>query len=53
MQQLFHWLRSAKQLNVWNLTKVNGIHVTKTDKIYETKRNLIFDETKQNKTKFR
>jgi hypothetical protein len=48
MQQLFHWLRSSKQLNICNLTKVNGIHETKTDKIYETKRNFTFDETKRN-----
>jgi hypothetical protein len=47
-QQLFHWLRNAKQLNIWNITKVNRIDKTKPDKIYETKRNFTFDETKQN-----
>jgi hypothetical protein len=24
-QELFHWLRNAKQLNIWNLTKENDI----------------------------
>jgi hypothetical protein len=32
---------------------VNGIHETKPDKVYETKRNFTFDETKRNETKFR
>jgi hypothetical protein len=52
-QELFHWLRNAKQLNIWNLTKENEIHETKADKNYETKRNFTFDETKRNETKFR
>jgi hypothetical protein len=52
-QQLFHWLRNAKQINIWNLTKVNGIHETKQEKNYETKRNFTYDETKRNETKFR
>jgi uncharacterized membrane protein len=47
-QQLFHSLRNAKQLNIHNLTKVNGIHETKLEKIYETKRNFTFHETKRN-----
>jgi hypothetical protein len=37
-----------KQLNIRNNTKVNGIHETKPDKVYETKRNFTFDETKRN-----
>jgi hypothetical protein len=48
-QELFHWLRNAKQLN--NLTKENEIHETKPDKNYETKRNFTFDETQPNETK--
>jgi hypothetical protein len=42
-QQLFHWYRTAKQLNkyVWNWTKVNGIHETKPEKNYETKQKEI------------
>jgi fumarate reductase subunit C len=48
-QQLFHWLRNAKQLNIRNLTEVNGIHETKQEKNYETKRNFTSDETKRNK----
>jgi hypothetical protein len=36
-QELFHWLRNAKQLNIWNLTKENEIHETKPEKNYETK----------------
>jgi hypothetical protein len=44
----FHWLRSAKQLNIWNETKLNGIHETKPEKMYETKRNFTYDETKRN-----
>jgi hypothetical protein len=52
MQQgLFHWLRNAKQLNIWHLTNENEIHETKPEKNYETKRNLTFDETKRNETK--
>jgi hypothetical protein len=47
-QELFHWLRNAKQLNILNLTKENEIHETKQDKNYETKRNFTFDETKRN-----
>jgi hypothetical protein len=47
-QQLFHWLRNSKQINIWNLTKVNGIHETKQEKNYETKRNFTSDETKRN-----
>jgi hypothetical protein len=52
-QQLFHSLRNAKQQTTKykNLTKVNGIHETKLEKIYETKRNLNFHETKRNETK--
>jgi hypothetical protein len=48
-QQFFHWLRNAKQLNILNRTKVNGIPETKPEKNYETKRN--FTLTKQNETK--
>jgi hypothetical protein len=40
--------QNAKQLNIWNLTKVNGIHVTKQENKYETKRNFTFYETKRN-----
>jgi hypothetical protein len=40
---------NAKQLNIWNLTKVNGIHETKPEKI--TKRNEILLLMKQNETK--
>jgi hypothetical protein len=47
-QQLFHWLINAKQLNIRNITKVKGIQETKPEKIYETKRNFTFDETKRN-----
>jgi hypothetical protein len=47
-QQLFHWLRNTKQLNIWNLTKVNGIHETKQETNYEMKRNFTSDETKRN-----
>jgi hypothetical protein len=48
---VFHWLRNAEQLIIWNLRKVNGIHERKQDKNYETKRNFTFDETKRNETK--
>jgi hypothetical protein len=41
-------LRNAKQLNIWNETKLNGIHETKPEKIYGTKRNFTYNETKQN-----
>jgi hypothetical protein len=41
----------VKQLNILNLTKVNGIHETKPEKNYETKRNFTPDETKRNETK--
>jgi hypothetical protein len=51
MQQMFHWLRNGKQINIWNLTKVNGIHERKPLEIYETKRNFPFYETKRNGTK--
>jgi hypothetical protein len=47
-QQLFHSLRNAKQLNICNVTKVNGTHEMKLEKIYETKRNFTFYETKRN-----
>jgi hypothetical protein len=50
-QELFHRLRNAKQLNIWNLTKDNEIREPKPDKNYETKRNYPFDETKHNETK--
>jgi hypothetical protein len=50
-QQLFYSLRNAKQLNIRNLTKANGIHETKLEKIYETKRNFTFHETKRNEMK--
>jgi hypothetical protein len=52
-QQLFHSLRNAKQLKIRNVTKVNGTHEVKLEKIYETKRNFTFYETKRNETKFR
>jgi hypothetical protein len=52
-QELFNWLRKAKQLNIWNVTKENEIRGPKPDTNYETKRNFTFDETKQNETKFR
>jgi hypothetical protein len=47
---LFDWLRNEKQkqLNIRNDTKVNGIHETKPDIVYETKRNFTFYETKRN-----
>jgi general stress protein 26 len=45
-QQLFYLLRNMKHLNIWNLTKVNGIHKKKPEKAYETKRNFTYDETK-------
>jgi hypothetical protein len=48
-QELFHWFRNAKNLNIWNLTKENEIHETKPEKI--TKRNEILLLTKQNETK--
>jgi hypothetical protein len=50
-QQLFHSLRNAKQLNIRNVTKVNGTHKMKLEKIYETKQNFTFYETKRNETK--
>jgi hypothetical protein len=46
--QLFRWLRNAKQLNIWNLTKVNGIHETKQEKKYETKFYFWRNKTKRN-----
>jgi hypothetical protein len=46
--EMFHCLRNKKQLNIWNATKLNGIHERKQEKIYKTKRNFIFDETKRN-----
>jgi hypothetical protein len=52
-QQLFHSLRNAKQLNIRNVTKVNGTYERKLEKNYETKRNFTFYETKRNETKFR
>jgi hypothetical protein len=48
-EQLFHWLKNANQLNIRNVTKVNGIHETKQVKF--TNRNEILPLTKQNKTK--
>jgi hypothetical protein len=42
-------LRNAKQLNIWNETKLDGIHETKPGKIYETKPGKIY-ETKRNFT---
>jgi hypothetical protein len=48
-QQLFHWRRNSKQLNILNGTKVNGIPETKPEKNYETKRNFTFDKMKRNK----
>jgi hypothetical protein len=47
-QQLFHSLRNAKQLNIRNITKVNGTHEMKP----ETKRNeisqfFVFRETSE------
>jgi hypothetical protein len=48
-EQLFHWLKNAKQLNIRNVTKVNGIHETKPVKF--TKRNEILPLTKQKETK--
>jgi hypothetical protein len=43
-QELFHWLRNAKQLNICNLTKENEIHERKLKKI--TKQNFTLDETR-------
>jgi hypothetical protein len=36
-QELFHWLRNAKQLNIWNLTNENDIREPKPDTNYEKK----------------
>jgi hypothetical protein len=50
IKELFHRLRNAKHLNIWNLTKENEIRKPKSDKNYETKQNFTFDETKRNET---
>jgi hypothetical protein len=49
-QQLFHWLRNAKQLNIWNLTTCKWDSRNETRK-KSTKRNKILLLTKQNETK--
>jgi hypothetical protein len=52
-QQLFHWPRNAKQLNICSETKVNGIHEMKHKNIlYETKRSFAVFYVSRNKRNF-
>jgi hypothetical protein len=50
-QELFHSLRNAKQINMWNFTK--KIRFTKRNQKKIAKWNKILLLTKQNETKFR
>jgi hypothetical protein len=51
-QQLFHWLRNAKQLNIWN-NKGKWDSRNETRKNYETKFYFWRNKTKRNEMKFR